>query len=69
MEFGRNSPNGTPIAWLRRIRFRAQLREMLNGPSYLLTDVGFEYWDARAEVKRRFWQSVDLKTGNMESRE
>lgn len=54
---------GLPVVWWCRARFRSQLLDVLDGPDYLLDDVGFDRWAARAEAARRFWQPVAMRCG------
>ena len=45
-----------PSSWRERIRYRSELRRLINVGSHMIRDVGLVWEDAQLEVDKPFWQ-------------
>jgi len=45
-----------PSLWRERIRYRSELRRLVNVGSHMIRDVGLVWEDAQLEVDKPFWQ-------------
>ena len=50
------SPQSMIAAWRERIRFRWDLRQMVEANPHLIDDIGLTRRQVEAEIVKRFWQ-------------